>query len=126
MNKCIGKYLSCLEAGDYDELMKLFSASAVVYSPLYGKQSAAEFYKKLFSDTNDSKISLLDIFINENSNKAAAHFRFDWILKDGVSAPFEVVDIFEFDDKMKIASLRIIYDTQQTREKFNTATRNNN
>lgn len=117
-------YLSCLEKGDYDQLISLFSDSAVVFSPLYGKQDAKAFYKNLFADTIDSKITLLNLFVDEESHKAAVHFYYEWILKNGVSAPFEVVDIVEFNLQMQISSLKIIYDSQQTREKYNAATSN--
>lgn len=126
MKQRVDQYLAYLEAGNYDELMNLFAESAVVDSPLLGQENAKEFYKKLFSKTSKSKISLIETFVNEESRKVAAHFQCDWVLSDGTPAPFEVVDIFEFDDQKKIVSLKIIYDTEQTRKQFNTATKNKN
>ena len=44
----------------------------------------------------------------------------DWTLSNNTLAPFDVVDIFEFNNTLdKIVSLKIIYDTWWTREKFN-------
>ena len=70
-------------------------------------------------DTSNSQISLKNIFLSTDSPKtAAAHFVYNWILKDGTPAPFECVDIFRFNEDNKIQELTIIYDTSSTREAF--------
>lgn len=118
--KIINEYFHGLEAASYEKVIRLFAKDAIVYSPLYGKIEAQKFYKDLFADTNDSKITLKNVFINpQNPNVAAAHFFYDWTLKDGSKAPFECVDVFTFDDKSDlIKTLTIIYDTAKTRKAF--------
>lgn len=114
----IHRYLHCLETAGYETLMSLFSSDARVDSPLYGKVAAAKFYKDLFKDTSESKITLLNVFKSEDGRGAAAHFKYDWTLADGTSAPFEVVDVFKFSEDGKIIELKIIYDTAKTRPAF--------
>ncbi len=120
MKKIIQNYLDCLVRSDYDKLINLFAPDAIVYSPLYGKQDAKEFYKKLFQDTAQSRIKLINIFTDEVNKSAAAYFHYDWTLSNDIMVPFDVVDIFEFNDtRDKIVTLKIIYDTWKTREQFN-------
>lgn len=119
MRKIILAYLDCLEKTDYERLMNLFATDAIVHSPLYGEQPAAAFYKKLFLDTAQSKIKLINIFTDDAHKSAAAYFHYDWTLSNQTAAPFDVVDIFQFNDTLeKITSLKIIYDTWLTREKW--------
>jgi ketosteroid isomerase-like protein len=111
-------YLTGLENKNYKAIIELFSAEAVVYSPLYGKAKATHFYQDLFLDTQNSIITLKNIFLSiDNPNCVAAQFVYAWTMKDGSLNQFECVDIFEFNDK-KINSLTIIYDTYQTRQNF--------
>lgn len=114
----IKKYLQCLESLDYENLISLFSKEAVVHSPLYGTVAAAKFYKDLFKDTAESKITPLNIFTGENEDVAAVHFQFDWTLSDGTPAPFEVVDVLKFSTDGKITDLKIIYDSAKTKPAF--------
>ena len=97
------KYLQFLEAADYENLLSLFSENAIVHSPLYGKVAAVQFYKDLFKDTSESKLTLLNLFTGEDENTAAVHFQFDWNLSDGTAAPFEVVDVCKFSTDGKFA-----------------------
>lgn len=115
IKKIIKLYLKALEDSSYNDIIKLFTKDAVVYSPLYGKIKASKFYKELFKVTLSSKITLLNILKNENVG--AGHFRYDWVLKDGTPTFFECVDIFYF-SKGKIKILKIIYDTYKVRNKF--------
>jgi hypothetical protein len=99
MNKqnVVKAYFQGLEKGSYQNIIKLFSSDAKVHSPLYGQIDAARFYKELFSDTQSSKITLKNTFVNpEDDNTAAAHFVYSWTLKDGTLVHFECVDVFEF------------------------------
>ena len=112
------KYLQFLEAADYENLISLFSKEAVVHSPLYGKVAATKFYKDLFGDTAESRLTLINIFTGEEPNTAAVHFQFDWTLSDGTPAPFEVVDVCRFSNEGKIEELKIIYDSAKTRPAF--------
>ena len=116
----IKAYFHGLEAGSYNEIIQLFAPGAMVHSPLYGKIEAAKFYRELFSDTQNSKITLKNTFINpEDDNTAAAHFVYSWTLKDGTLVHFECVDVFEFVPQSdKIQSLTIMYDTYHTRAGF--------
>lgn len=116
----IRRYLQGLEAGSAEQIISLFTAEGIVHSPLYGRQDAGDFYKALFKDTTRSEISLFHVFQEtENPAVAAAHFRYDWRMRDGSSHSFECVDVFHFDEDGKIKELRIIYDTQDTRKAFN-------
>ena len=117
-DETLKKYLQFLEAGDYENLISLFANDAVVYSPLYGKMPADKFYKTVFKDTAESKLTLLNIFSSEEHDTAAIHFQYDWILKDGTQAPFEVVDVCRFSSDGKIEELKIIYDSAKTRPAF--------
>ena len=112
------KYLQYLEAADYENLILLFSEDAIVHSPLYGKVAATKFYKDLFEDTSESKLTLLNILHGEEDSVAAVHFQFDWTLSDGTAAPFEVVDVIKFSKDGKIDELKIIYDSAKTKPAF--------
>ena len=114
----IKKYLSGLEKSDYENLISLFASNAIVHSPLYGKIEAKKFYEDLFKDTNKSVITLKDIFMSEDNSKGAVNFLYDWTLSDGSPVSFDCVDIFKFNSEGKIQELTIIYDTSQTRPKF--------
>ena len=119
-NTLITSYFHALERGSYETIIKLFAPGAIVISPLYGKKPATLFYKEVFADTKSSKITLKNIFLSqENPHVGAAHFLYDWTLKDGTPAPFECMDVFEFSkDGTHIEKLTIIYDTQHTRKAF--------
>ena len=120
MRNIIQQYFKGLELGDATLLILLFSENGIVHSPLYGDMHAKNFYNDLFADTTQSSISLLNIFDNsEKSNVFAAHFIYEWMLKDGNKTKFECVDIFQFDTQSKISELTIIYDTYQVRRIFN-------
>ena len=116
----IKSYLARLAKADYTELLKLFSGSATVSSPLYGEMAATDFFKQLFADTTKSKISLKGIFVQvSDPNIFAAHFIYDWILKSGEAVSFRCMDIFTFaDGSDKINHLAIIYDSNCTRDAF--------
>lgn len=118
LKETIKKYLNTLQKSDYENLINLFAPNAIVHSPLYGEIEAKKFYKDLFKDTNKSIISLKDIFMSEDGSKGAVNFLYDWTLSDGSPVSFDCVDIFKFNSEGKIEELTIIYDTSQTRPKF--------
>lgn len=118
LKETIKKYLDALERADYENLISLFAPNAIVHSPLYGETEAEKFYKDLFKDTNKSVITLKDIFTSEDNSKGAVNFLYDWTLSDGSPSSFDCVDIFKFNSDGKIQELTIIYDTSQTRPKF--------
>tara|TARA_Y100000310_G_C20589970_1_gene767473 strand:+ start:111 stop:491 length:381 start_codon:yes stop_codon:yes gene_type:complete len=111
----IEQYLKALEIGSYEEMMKLFTPDAIVHSPLYGEIKASKFYKDLFADTSESKITLLNIFKGKDDFIGAGHFRYDWKLADGTPVSFECVDVFKFSNDNLIKELTIIYDASATR-----------
>ena len=118
--KTIAAYLKGLERGDAKRILALFEKGAMASSPLYGRIKASKFYKELFSDTTKSKITPLNSFISKsNKNVGAAHFRYDWTLKDGTPTSFECVDVFRFSKNGKIRHITIIYDTHKLRAAFN-------
>ena len=117
----VQEYLDALSAGDIDRILRLFTADAVVYSPLYGEMPAAEFYPALFNDTAESRLRLRTTMTGQHQGKpvVAFWFDFDWTLANGTPAPFSVVDIAELDMEGKIEVLRIVYDTAPIRAVFN-------
>ena len=119
MENIIQDYFRALESSDALTLTNLFSTNGIVHSPLYGDKPALDFYNDLINDTSASTISLLNTFTNpDKPNIVAAHFRYDWTLKDGTKTNFECIDIFHFDEQNKIAELTIIYDTHKLRSIF--------
>jgi ketosteroid isomerase-like protein len=113
MKETIQAYLRALEKGDLPALEGLFSSDAVVFSPVYGRRPAVDFYRRLMADTRQSKITLFDIFTNDDRRTAAANFYYEWTLADGSQTAFDCVDVFEFDPDGRIKSLKIIYDTKK-------------
>jgi hypothetical protein len=100
-----------------EDMIKLFAPDASVSSPLYGKISPLSFYPQLFEETKEMRVMIKNLFFSrENSRIVAAHFLFDWTLKNGLSVEaVECVDIFEFLPSDQISNLRIIYDTNKAR-----------
>jgi hypothetical protein len=119
LKDAIYNYFKGLETGNKELVLSVFANNAKVHSPLYGDQQATVFYTKLFADTTQSDITLLNIFEStENSYTAAAHFKYHWILRDGTATHFECVDVFKFDESGKVADMTIIYDTSKIRTSF--------
>lgn len=116
--RIIKQYLKVLGIGNYKEIMKLFSPDAIVHSPLYGEVKASKFYRDLFADTSESKITLLNIFKGKDNFIGAGHFRYEWKLADGTLVSFECVDIFKFSKDNYIKDLTIIYDTAGIKPAF--------
>ncbi len=119
MEETIKKYFEYLSEGNYESLMDLFDSEAIVFSPLYGKRLAKEFYKELIEDSSeDSSVELVHAFVDDEAKKGAGNFEYSWTLKDGTKSSFEGVDLFEFNEEGKIKQIKIIYDTYGTREGF--------
>jgi ketosteroid isomerase-like protein len=118
----IRTYLSCLEEGDSGKILQLFTRDAVVISPLYGEIGAADFFLELLKDTLESKITLEDISRSPSvTYRFAAHFTYDWKLRDGGNVKFLCTDVFDFDESSgKIRRLSIIYDSRQAKNAFDT------
>lgn len=122
MNELLLRYFAALESGDYQAMIALFEDGAKVHSPLYGQMAALVFYRDLFADTVASKITPLNVLISQsNPQVGAAHFRYDWTMKNGEVTHFECVDVIALGASGKIKELKIIYDTfGTTREAFQT------
>jgi hypothetical protein len=119
MKTAILQYIDGLQSGDLAKTIDLFAAGGLVHSPLYGDMMAKDFYSALFSDTQDSEITLLNILTSiDKPTIYAAHFRYHWTLLDNTHTHFECVDVFEFDENNKIKELTIIYDTFLARQNF--------
>jgi hypothetical protein len=110
------KYIEFLEKGDFKNLLKLFSHSATVDSPVYGIKLAEEFYKILEKDTQSSELIIKGIFEDNQSNNIALYFNYKWTLIDEEYVEFDVVDIIELNNSNFITNLKIIYDTVKSRK----------
>src|SRR3990167_3528340 len=70
----IKAYFQGLQAGSYEQVIRLFDKDAIVHSPLYGEIRADKFYRELFAATSSSTITLKNIFLSSNDpHSAAAH-----------------------------------------------------
>ncbi len=110
------KYMEHLENGAIKKVIELFTENGLVDSPLYGIQKADAFYKKLNNDTTNSELHLLNIFEDENTNSVALYFTYKWTMINNSKVAFDVVDIIDFDQNLKIKKLKIIYDTVTARK----------
>jgi len=109
------QYVAYLEQGNIEKVITLFAKNGQVYSPIYGVQSAQQFYIALDEDTTSSQLSINGIFEESQTNRLALYFTYRWTLKSGKTVEFEVVDIITFDERNQIITLKIIYDTYVTR-----------
>lgn len=131
----VERYLDCLRNADADGIDALFSRTAHVDSPLYGRREARPFYADLFSVTNDSTIDLIDVLYSKKGPQIAAHFRYAWTMSNGELVTFDCVDLFRLEEEAapqgrrwfglasrpptwRIAELKIIYDTHEARPNF--------
>ncbi len=106
-------YLDALAAADLRELLALFTAGAMVHSPLYGQLPANEFYAALFKDTQTSVLHLQDVLVHPGRRTLAILFRYEWQLASGQWNTFDVIDWVRLAETDHIAELRILYDTKQ-------------
>ncbi|MFN7115476.1 MAG: nuclear transport factor 2 family protein [Saprospiraceae bacterium] len=123
-HKIVQSYFEYLQNSDYNNIINLFHQDAIVISPLYGERPANLFYTALLADTQQSQLTLLEIFTNATGTVIAANFVYRWTLSDGTITTFDCVDIFELDEQGKIKQLKIIYDTAKTRPIFENAKAN--
>lgn len=116
----VNDYLKALEGADVQGILALFTADAVIHSPLYGDMPAREFYPALIADTAESKLTLKTVLHGEHEGAATVAFWFDfgWTLANGSPAPFSVVDIAKLNSDGLITELHIIYDTAPIRTVF--------
>lgn len=109
-------YLKELERGNVTGVCSLFKPDAQIYSPFLGWMEPVPFFEKVVAASGQSTISPLDICASVEGNpRVAAYFIYDWGLKDGSTAKFECVDIFEFGADGLIEKMIIVYDTHPIR-----------
>lgn len=109
-------YLKELERGDVAGICSLFTPHAQIYSPFLGWMAPAPFFEKVVAASGESTITPLDICVSVDGHpRVAAYFIYDWGLKDGSTAKFECVDIFEFGTDGLIEKMIIVYDTHPIR-----------
>lgn len=117
------EYVAAIEAADAPRVLALFSADAVVYSPLYGSTPATEFFPTMLGDTAKAELTLLGAANGstvDGTPLAIWYFRFDWTLASGSDViGADMVDLAELDDEGRIVSLTIVYDTHEARPVFN-------
>jgi ketosteroid isomerase-like protein len=119
------EYLSALGRADLDALLALFTAGAVVHSPLYGLMPARDFYAALLADTAGSQLTLrgvMDGAAIDGTPLVSVWFTFGWRLAGGTQVSFDVVDVLEVAGDGRIAALRIICDTSGARPAFEAQT----
>lgn len=112
------RYLDGLAQADLEGILGLFTPTAQVKSPLYGKVAASSFYRDLFSDTQSSVVQLKDVLTNEENLSACLFFSYSWTLASGSKVEFEVVDYLKFNKSGLIEFLQIIYDTRHSRQAY--------
>lgn len=112
----VRRYFDRLTASDTDGIIALFEEDATVDSPFLGKMRASEFFRKLESASNASRLTVFDVLLGTGGDSAAAHFEYDWTLKSGDKIVFQGVDYFRFGPSGRFASMSIFYDTHPVRE----------
>lgn len=110
------RYIGFLANGEVEHIIDLFAENGTVFSPIYGKNRAREFYTTLNEDTANSELNVKGIFEDSETNQLALYFEYKWTVASGKMVEFDVVDIIEFDPQNKISELRIIYDTVVSRQ----------
>ena len=109
-------YFELMTKGEIDGIIALFESDAHINSPFLGRMSASDFFRKLDSASQESKLTVFDVLIGEKEDSAAAHFEYDWTLMNGDKLLFQGIDYFRFGPSGKFASMSIFYDTHPLRE----------
>lgn len=112
----VSAYLRALETADPQTICPLFCPDADIYSPFLGWMKPRPFFEKLQAASGPSVIVPIDICLSASGKRlATGYFRYEWTLKDGSRAPFDCVDVFEFDPQGLIEKMTIVYDTHPIR-----------
>lgn len=116
MSQVVEHYLTAMERGDLDGVLKCFSEDGVVESPVYGKIPVAPFYEKLFEDTVAVKVDLIRIYVAVNEPRnMIAHFHYRWERRSAPEVDTKLIDVFTLSESGKtIQNLRIIFDHPNT------------
>jgi hypothetical protein len=121
----VAEYLDAVRTADAPRMLALFATDAVVHSPLYGDLPAADFYPRLFADTQSADLTLLGTSTGKTVDGRSLImflFRFDWVLRAGTDIiAFDVVDVLELDASGRVTALTIVYDTKNARPAFESA-----
>lgn len=116
LSEQVRTYLKELERGDVAGICTLFTPRAQIQSPFLGWMEPAPFFEKVVAASGQSTITPIDVCASVDGNRrVAAYFIYDWKLRDGSTAKFECVDIFEFDADGLIEKMVIVYDTYPIR-----------
>ena len=114
--KSVAEYFDALDSGDLASMTRLFSADAMVHSPMLGRVSAVKFFPKGFAASIASNISVFDILVSTiGEARAVGYFNYEWTLQDGSVINFDCADVFNFDNEGRIREMIILYDTHPTR-----------
>jgi hypothetical protein len=120
------RYLAALESGRLDEILALFHPEAEIFSPLYGRNRPQEFVTRLLGDTSKSKLTHYATFSGSDPSGTkqlvALYFGYEWHLRAGKVATFDIVDIFEMTEDGLIRKLNIVEDTAIAKPAFEAAT----
>jgi len=115
IEEIIQTYALALRDNDYEAMINLFAADAMIFSFQAGVQQPTVFFRNLFATTSRSAVKIKTVFFNEAKSEVAVHINLVALLDKQYPINMEVVDIFEFDSKNKIKTLRIILDTYPIR-----------
>ena len=111
----VARYFDRLTASDVEAIVALFADDGTVESPVLGTMPAAEFFATLGDASAQNILTVHRIMNSPDDQFFAAHFTYDWTLAAGGNVTFDGVDLFEFNDDGKVASMKIFYDTHPTR-----------
>ncbi len=112
----VRSYFAFLTASDIASIIELFADDAYVVSPVLGTMDAGDFFRTLGEASAQNVLTVHRVMSSDDDRVHAAHFTYDWTLAKGGQIEFDGVDVFEFNDDDRIASMKIFYDTHPTRE----------
>lgn len=108
------RYLQAIQARDLDAILALFSPTATVSHPVFGEQSAAEFFPALLAGTaSDTPTGTL--LLHAEGPTSAVYFEDDWTTPDGRHFQNPIVLLFDFDPQGLTERLRVVFDTASLR-----------
>ncbi len=112
------QYQQALRKGSLSEILALFEPEATVVTPLSGELGVRAFHERLFRNTQDSIVRLINMFEGLTEKPAVAlQLRHTWVLRNGKSIDFDCISIFEFAPHLqKINKLTLVYDSACVRK----------
>jgi ketosteroid isomerase-like protein len=111
----VHSYFKHLTNSDIASIVALFADDAYVASPVLGTMRAGAFFDALDGASARNVLTVHQVMSSDDDRFQAAHFTYDWTLRDGGRIEFDGVDVFEFNDANQICSMKIFYDTHPTR-----------